>query len=175
MQVDIFEKAQKIKLLILDVDGVMTDGSIIVTDKNEEIKSFHVQDGLGIQFMLESGLQVAVITGRNSPSVTARVKSLKIPHLYQGQINKIHAYEELLATLRLAPEQTAHIGDDLPDIPLFRRVGLAVAVPNAVSLAKDYADWITEARGGNGAIREVCDFILKAQNLWPAIEERFIG
>ncbi|MFN7097127.1 MAG: KdsC family phosphatase [Gammaproteobacteria bacterium] len=174
MSVDIITKAKQIKLLILDVDGVMTDGRIIVTDKGEEVKSFYVQDGLGIQLLQETGLHVAVITGRNSPSVTARIKNLKIPHLYQGQINKIQAYEELLQTLQLQPAQTAHIGDDLPDIALFKRVGLAIAVPNAVQLAKEHAHWITTAAGGNGAIREACDFILKAQDLWSLIEKRFL-
>jgi 3-deoxy-D-manno-octulosonate 8-phosphate phosphatase (KDO 8-P phosphatase) len=174
MQVDLMAKAKQIKLLILDVDGVMSDGRIIVTDSGDEIKAFHVQDGLGIQFLLESGLQVAVITGRDTPSVTARIKKLKIPFLYQGQLNKIQAFEELLAKLHLKPEQTAHIGDDLPDIALFKRVGLAIAVPNAVPLAKEYAHWVTEASGGLGAIREVCDLLLKAQDLWPAIEKRFI-
>ncbi|MBY0545127.1 MAG: 3-deoxy-manno-octulosonate-8-phosphatase KdsC [Gammaproteobacteria bacterium] len=166
-------KARAIQLLILDVDGVMTDGGIIVTDKAEEIKGFHVQDGLGIQFLLESGFQVAVITGRNSPLVAARIEQLKIPHLYQGQINKVAAYEDLLNKLNLTPAQTAHVGDDLPDIPLFRRVGLAVAVANAVPLVKEYADWTTQASGGRGAVREICDFILDTHNKLAAIEKRF--
>lgn len=167
-------QAQKIKLLILDVDGVMSDGRIIMTDQGEEIKFFHVQDGLGIQFLLENNIQVAVITGRDVPCVTARVRQLKIPHLYQGQLNKIAAFNDLLTKLSLKPEQVAHIGDDIPDIALFKRVGLAITVPNAVPQAKQAAHWMTQAKGGKGAIREVCDMIIQAQNLWPAIEKRYI-
>ncbi len=173
MKVDLLAKAKAIRLLILDVDGVMSDGGIIVTDAGDEIKGFHVHDGLGIQFLLESGIEVAVITGRKSPLVEARMNQLKIKHLYQGQINKIPAYEDLLSKLNLRREQTAHVGDDLPDVPLFNRVGLAIAVANAVSAAKKHAHWVTEMSGGRGAVREVCDLILNAQDKWQVIEDRF--
>lgn len=173
MQTELLEKAKVIKLLILDVDGVMSDGRIVFTDNGEETKFFNVHDGLGIQLLLENNIQVAVISGRDSPLVTKRTQQLKIPFVYQGQFNKIAAYEDLLNKLHLTPEQTAHIGDDLPDIALFNRVGLAIAVANAVPLAKEHADWTTEKAGGMGAIREICDLILRAQDLWPAIEARF--
>jgi 3-deoxy-D-manno-octulosonate 8-phosphate phosphatase (KDO 8-P phosphatase) len=167
-------KAKRVKLLILDVDGVLSDGQIIVTDSGEEIKAFHVQDGLGIQLLLENNLHVAVITGRNSPLVTKRMKDLKIPFVYQGQFDKLGAFEELLTQLKLHPDEVAHVGDDLPDLPLIKRVGLGVAVANATFLVKQHADWQTATAGGQGAVREVCDLILKAHGLWPSIEERFL-
>ncbi|NNM59900.1 MAG: 3-deoxy-manno-octulosonate-8-phosphatase KdsC [Legionellales bacterium] len=174
MEIDLLAKARAIKLLILDIDGVMSDGRIIITDAADEIKSFFVQDELGIQLLLENGIEVAVISGRSSPLVAARMKQLKISLFYQGQSNKIAAYEELIDKLKLSREQTAHVGDDLPDIALFNRVGLAISVANGVPLAKRHAHWVTEASGGAGAVREVCDLILNAQDKWKSIEERFI-
>lgn len=172
---ELITKASNIHLLILDVDGVLSDGRIIVTDGGEEIKAFHVQDGLGIQLLLESDIQVAVITGRNSPLVEKRIRDLKIPHLYQGQFNKVAAFEDLLNKLNIKPENTAHVGDDLPDIALFNRVGLAITVNNAVVEAKQHSHMQTQGIGGHGAVREVCEFILKAQDKWSAIVERFVN
>jgi 3-deoxy-D-manno-octulosonate 8-phosphate phosphatase (KDO 8-P phosphatase) len=172
---ELIAKASKIRLLILDVDGVLSDGRIIVTDSGEEIKAFHVQDGLGIQLLLENGIQVAVISGRNSPLVEKRIRDLKIPYLYQGQFNKIAAFEDVLAKTQITAEHAAHVGDDLPDIALFKRVGLAIAVNNATVETKQQSHMQTQNLGGHGAVREICEFILKAQNKWPAIVERFVG
>lgn len=160
---EIIDKARKIKLLILDIDGVLTDAKLFFDDQGREYKAFHARDGHGIKLLRQSGVEIAVISGRQSEAVAIRMRSLGVEHVYQGQENKLAAFEELLQRLSVAAEETAHVGDDLPDLPLMKRVGLAIAVRDAHFAVKDYADWVTSLPGGDGAAREICDFILRAQ------------
>ncbi|MBG6030036.1 3-deoxy-manno-octulosonate-8-phosphatase KdsC [Proteus hauseri] len=159
----IIKKAEKIQLLICDVDGVMSDGLIYMGNNGEELKAFNVRDGYGIRCLLTSGIEVAIITGRQSKLLEDRAKTLGITYLYQGQHNKLLAYQQLLDTLNLKPEQTAYIGDDLIDLPVMEKVGLSVAVADAHPLLTPRAHYVTRIAGGRGAVRELCDLILLAQ------------
>jgi 3-deoxy-D-manno-octulosonate 8-phosphate phosphatase (KDO 8-P phosphatase) len=161
---DIIEKAKKLKLLILDVDGVLTDAKLFFDNDGNEYKAFHARDGHGIKLLQQTGVQVAVISGRKSNSVALRMKNLGIEHVYQGHENKISAFYEIIEKIAISPEQAAHVGDDLLDLPLMRRVGLAIAVQDANFAVKQYADWCTSLAGGCGAVREVCDLIMQAQD-----------
>ncbi|MEQ5226062.1 3-deoxy-manno-octulosonate-8-phosphatase KdsC [Proteus cibi] len=160
----IIKKAEKIQLLICDVDGVMSDGLIYMGNNGEELKAFNVRDGYGIRCLLTSGIEVAIITGRQSKLLEDRAKTLGITYLYQGQHNKLLAYQQLLDTLNLKPEQTAYIGDDLIDLPVMEKVGLSVAVADAHPLLTPRAHYVTRIAGGRGAVRELCDLILLAQD-----------
>lgn len=160
---EIIDKARKIKLVIMDVDGVLTDAKLFFDHQGREYKAFHARDGHGIKLLRQSGVEVAVISGRQSEAVAIRMRNLGIEHVYQGRENKLAAFEELLQHLSLAAEETAHVGDDLPDLPLMKHVGLAIAVRDAHFAVKDHADWVTSLPGGEGAVREICDFILRAQ------------
>ena len=161
--VSITEKAKKLKLLILDVDGVLTDGKLFFDNDGNEYKSFHARDGHGIKLLRQTGVEVAVISGRKSNSVALRMKSLGIEHVYQGHENKLAAFNEVLQKLNITPDQAAHMGDDLLDLPLMTRVGLSIAVADANFAVFERADWCTHLPGGNGAVREACDFIMQAQ------------
>jgi len=160
---DVLEKASCIRLVIFDVDGVLTDGSLYLGNNGEEFKTFNIKDGLGIKLLMQFGVDVGVITGRSSKLVAQRMESLGVKHIYQGQAEKLPAYQGLLAKLELDPEQVAYVGDDLIDLPLMRRTGLAVAVQDAHSLVKLHAHWQTPSAGGRGAARDVCELIMKAQ------------
>lgn len=153
-------KSRKIQLLICDVDGVMSDGLIYMGNNGEELKAFNVRDGYGLRCLLTSGIEVAIITGRQSKLLEDRAKTLGITYLYQGQHNKLLAYQQLLDTLNLKPEQTAYIGDDLIDLPVMEKVGLSVAVADAHPLLTPRANYVTRIAGGRGAVRELCDLIL---------------
>lgn len=159
----ILAKARQLKLLILDVDGVLTDGRLFFDGEGNEYKSFHARDGHGIKLLRQTGVEVAVISGRKSASVALRMKNLGIEHVYQGHENKIAAFDEIIGKLGITPEQAAHVGDDVLDLPVMLRVGLAIAVSDANFAVKQRADWCTELPGGQGAVREVCDFIMQAQ------------
>ncbi|MCS2170134.1 3-deoxy-manno-octulosonate-8-phosphatase KdsC [Scandinavium sp. TWS1a] len=159
----VMEKAQKIRLLILDVDGVLSDGLIYMGNNGEELKAFNVRDGYGIRCALTSGIEVAIITGRKAKLVEDRCKTLGITHLWQGQSDKLIAYHELLETLSLRPDEVAYVGDDLIDWPVMAEVGLSVAVSDAHPLLPPRADYVTRIAGGRGAVREVCDVLLLAQ------------
>ena len=152
-------KLQAIELLILDVDGVLTDGRIWFDANGEEYKTFHTQDGLGIKRLQKAGIAVAVITGRKSRCVRQRLQALNIQHLFEGIDNKLPIFEQLLSTLNLSADQAAYIGDDLPDLPIMQRVGMSIAVANAVPEVAQTADWQTTRCGGMGAVREACDLI----------------
>jgi 3-deoxy-D-manno-octulosonate 8-phosphate phosphatase (KDO 8-P phosphatase) len=165
----IIEKVKKLKLLILDVDGVLTDGRLFFDNNGEEYKCFHARDGHGIKLLRQTGVEVAVISGRKSNSVSLRMKSLGVEHVYQGHENKIAALAEIMKKTSLKPEQVAHIGDDLLDLPVMTRVGLSIAVSDANDAVKDYADWCTKTAGGQGAVREVCDFIMQSQGTFDNI------
>jgi 3-deoxy-D-manno-octulosonate 8-phosphate phosphatase (KDO 8-P phosphatase) len=166
---DVRARAARIRLAIFDVDGVMTDGRLFFDDAGREYKSFHVRDGHGIKLLLQSGVEVAVISGRSSPNVAHRMASLGLRHVYLGQDDKLAAFETLCRDLGLAAEQVAHVGDDLIDLCLLSRVGLAVAVADAHPALLPHVHWQTAAGGGQGAAREVCDLILAAQNRLQAV------
>jgi 3-deoxy-D-manno-octulosonate 8-phosphate phosphatase (KDO 8-P phosphatase) len=166
--------ARQIRLLILDIDGVMTDGGLQFDNRGEEYKTFNSLDGHGIRMLLDCGIEIAVITGRNSGIVNHRMNELGVRHIYQGYRDKLQAYEKLLQDTGLESGQTAYVGDDLPDLPVMRRVGLAIAVQNAHVFVKQHCDWVTTARGGNGAVREVTDFILQAQSLLAARQDSYL-
>lgn len=171
---EIIRKAKKLKLLILDVDGVLTDGRLFFDDNGKEYKCFHARDGHGIKLLRETGVEVAIISGRKSNSVSLRMKSLGVEYVYQGHENKIVAFKEIIHKMSLAPEQVAHVGDDLLDLPIMTRVGLSIAVNDANKTVKDYADWSTETVGGLGAVREVCDFIMQSQGTYDDIVKRYM-
>ena len=159
----VMAKAEKIKLLILDVDGVLSDGSIYMGNNGEELKAFNVRDGYGIRCALTSDIEVAIITGRKAKLMEDRCETLGITHLYQGQSDKLLVYRELLNKLSLVPEQVAYVGDDLIDWPVMAEIGLSVAVADAHPLLIPRADYVTRIAGGRGAVREVCDLLLLAQ------------
>ncbi len=163
------EKAKKLKLLILDVDGVLTDGRLFFDNEGTEYKCFHARDGHGIKLLQQTGVKVAVISGRSSNSVALRMKNLGIEHVFQGHENKRSAFAELLEKINIEPEQAAHIGDDLLDLPIMMSVGLAIAVSDANFAVKEKADWCTTLPGGQGAVREVCDLIMQAQGNFDKI------
>ena len=159
----IYAKARAIRLVIFDVDGVLTDGSLYLSDSGEEIKAFNSRDGHGMKMLRESGVELAIITGRTSRSVELRAKNLGIELLYQGVADKARAYAELLAARSLDAGATAYMGDDVVDLPVLRRCGLALTVPEAPLAVQQYADYVTHAPGGRGAAREACELIMHAQ------------
>jgi len=154
---------EKIKLLVLDVDGVLTNGDLLYSQSGEHGKTFYVQDGLGMKLIMQHGIDVAIITGKQSDIVTHRMQALGIKHVFQNKTHKLPVYEELLNTLNLDDSQVAYMGDDLPDLALICRAGVGIAVPNACDIVKQHADMITKNPGGHGAVREVCDALLQAQ------------
>ncbi|KAF7775556.1 3-deoxy-D-manno-octulosonate 8-phosphate phosphatase (KDO 8-P phosphatase) [Pseudoalteromonas citrea] len=156
-------KAAAVKLLICDIDGVFSDGRIYLGNNGEELKAFNTKDGFGIKALINSGVQVAVITGRHSQIVQQRMTSLTVPYIYQGQENKLIAYDELKRKLSLSDEQIAYIGDDGPDLPVMEKVGFAVAVNDAHPLIKRISHYTTQLPGGFGAVRELTDLIMLAQ------------
>lgn len=162
---DLHAKAAAIELLIFDVDGVLTDGRLFFDDAGREYKSFHVRDGYGIKALQRAGVAVAVISGRSSRAVELRMQNLGIRHVFLGQEDKLPAFQSLQETLNLRPEQIAHVGDDLPDLPILRRVGLAVAVADAHPSILPHCHWRTSLPGGHGAAREVCDLLLDARGV----------
>ncbi|PKM17740.1 MAG: 3-deoxy-manno-octulosonate-8-phosphatase KdsC [Gammaproteobacteria bacterium HGW-Gammaproteobacteria-15] len=159
----IINKARAIKLLICDVDGVFSDGRLYLGNQGEELKAFHTRDGYGVKALRQAGIEVAVITGRNSAIVQQRMTALTVPFIYQGQENKLAAFADLRQQLQLTPEQIAYIGDDLPDWAVMQHCGLSVAVKDAHPYLRQHADYITTMAGGFGAVRELCDLILISQ------------
>ncbi len=162
-------RARRVRLVAFDVDGVLTDGSIAYTEKGDEIKSFNAQDGSAIERLIESGIEVALITGRQSPMVERRAGELGIRHLYAGIADKVDALTRLLDNLDLDAPACAYVGDDIPDLAVFQAVGLAISVPNAQPEVRNAAHHVTERAGGDGAASDVCRLILAAQGrLEPA-------
>ncbi|MDD5276634.1 MAG: 3-deoxy-manno-octulosonate-8-phosphatase KdsC [Methylovulum sp.] len=170
----IVEKAKKLKLLILDVDGVLTDGKLFFDNQGNEYKAFHAQDGHGIKLLRQTGVEIAVISGRKSPVVELRMKNLGIEHVYQGHEDKRIMFAEIMDKMGLLAEQVAYVGDDLLDLPIMRRVGLSIAVNDANPIVKHYADWCTSRCGGQGAVREVCDLIMQAQDHFDDIVNAYL-
>ncbi|WP_293761350.1 HAD-IIIA family hydrolase [uncultured Aquitalea sp.] len=169
------EQARKIKLLIMDVDGVMTDGRIYYNAQGEESKSFYVQDGLGLKLLQSTGVKLAIISGRADRCVEHRAQALGIDYYFGGVKDKHEALKELLNRAGVTAEQCAFIGDDLIDLPVLRRVGLAVAVPAAPALVRQHAHYVTGFPGGQGAVRELAELIMQAQGTFDAIVDRFLA
>jgi 3-deoxy-D-manno-octulosonate 8-phosphate phosphatase (KDO 8-P phosphatase) len=163
----LLERAARIRLVSFDVDGVLTDGKLYYTDTGGEMKAFNVQDGSAIKLIREHDIEVAIITGRDSPMVARRARELGIRHFEQGVADKAIAMNELRRRLGLEAEAVAHVGDDLPDLPLFEAIGLAVSVPNGHPVARAAAHYVTELPGGGGVAREICELLLTAQHRWP--------
>jgi 3-deoxy-D-manno-octulosonate 8-phosphate phosphatase (KDO 8-P phosphatase) len=161
------EKLAAIRLLVLDVDGVLTDGRFFITERGEEYKAFDSKDGHGLRMLMKGGVRVLIISGRNSRAVDHRAKELGIDGVHQGIRNKETLLRDILAQERLRKEEGCCVGDDLPDLPLFSLVGVSVAVADAVPELRQAATLTTKSRGGAGAVREVCELILKAKDLWP--------
>jgi 3-deoxy-D-manno-octulosonate 8-phosphate phosphatase (KDO 8-P phosphatase) len=166
--------AKSIKLLILDVDGVLTDGGLYFDDNGGEFKRFNALDGHGIKMLLDSGVEVAIISARYAKCVAHRMDGLGVKHYYQGQSNKVIAYEELLTKLDLQPNQVAYVGDDVIDLPVMSKVALPIAVANAHPFVKEHAELTTQNTGGNGAVREVCDLLLTSQNKYNDLMASYI-
>ncbi len=163
MMQDVMQRAARVRLVVFDVDGVLTDGGLFIDTEGREHKVFHSRDGHGMKMLQQSGVAIAIITGRSSPAVAHRMASLGIEHVYQGQQDKLPAFRALLQSLSLTEAQTAYVGDDVVDLPVMRRAGLAVAVQDAHELVKRHAHWITAHDGGRGAARDVCELIMEAQ------------
>lgn len=172
---DIRERAARIKLAVFDVDGVLTDGQLWYTADGHELKAFNVHDGLGLKRLLANGVEVAVITARLSHLVTERMAELGVAHVYQDQKDKRACLERLLHALKLTAEQTAYVGDDLPDLAPMADVGLSVAPANAHPWVRERARWRTRVAGGHGAVREICDLILASQGKAEAELAAFLG
>lgn len=171
---DLLEKAKKIRCLICDVDGVLTDGSLYIDNNNNDIKRFHVQDGMGLKLLMAADIQVAVITTSKHAVIDHRMRQLGIELYFTGQLNKQKAYDALKAKLNLSDDAFAYVGDDLPDLPIIRQVGLGIAVANAVPEVKEFALYQTTNMGGQGGVREVCDLLLKAQGKFEVALKRYL-
>ena len=169
------KKAGKIKLLMLDVDGVMTDGSIILDNKGNEFKRFHVRDGHGIKMIQRAGIKVAIITGRKSKVVEIRAKELGITEVYQKIYKKSVVFEKLIKKYKCRDENVAFMGDDVVDRELLKRAGLSAAPADAEDEAKKLADFVAKRNGGRGAVREFTDLILKSSNLWKKVSGESLG
>ncbi|AXX60992.1 low specificity phosphatase [Vibrio vulnificus YJ016] len=159
----IVDIARDIKLLICDVDGVFSDGLIYMGNQGEELKTFHTRDGYGVKALMNAGIEIAIITGRQSQIVENRMKALGISLIYQGQDDKVRAYYDICDKLSILPEQTGYIGDDLIDWPVMEKVALQVCVADGHPLLAQRANYVTRIKGGHGAVREVCDLILQAR------------
>ena len=163
------EQAKNVKLVILDIDGVMTDGRIIIDDHGVEQRNFNIKDGLGVVALQMSGIEVAIITSKKSGSVRHRAEELKIKRFHEGIKKKTEPYEQMLAEIGIGDAEVAYAGDDLVDLSLMKRVGLPIAVADAVAEVRAAASWVTPSKGGHGAVREAAEMILKAQGKWDAI------
>jgi 3-deoxy-D-manno-octulosonate 8-phosphate phosphatase (KDO 8-P phosphatase) len=169
------ERAARIRLLALDVDGVLTDGKIYFDSSGNELKAFYTPDGLGLKALQQSGIILAIITGRESPMVSQRAGQLQIDHVYQGQDDKLAAYMDLLAKTGVEEQEVCYAGDDWIDLPVLQRVGLSVSVPDADREVRNRVHWVTRRAGGAGAVREICDLILNAQGNAARLLEKVLN
>jgi 3-deoxy-D-manno-octulosonate 8-phosphate phosphatase (KDO 8-P phosphatase) len=174
MNAEVQERAARIKLLLMDCDGVLTDGRIWLFENGEEQKGFHTRDGLGIYLLHRAGLRSGIISGRKSSAVETRARTLGMSFVVQGHENKLHAFADVLAQAGLANAEVAYIGDDLNDIPLMLQSGLGVAVADAAFETREHAHYVTTAPGGFGAVREVIELVLKSQGRWDDLIKGFI-
>lgn len=163
------DKVKMINLLILDIDGILSSGIIYYADQKTHVKGFHVHDGLGIQLLQKAGIKVAIISAKKSKGVAKRLAELEIAHVYLGQNDKLAAYDEIKQKLSLKDSAIAYMGDDLPDLPLLRRVGLPITVPEASEIIRKHAVYVTQKSAGHGAVREVCDALLTIQGKYNAL------
>lgn len=170
----LIEKAKAVRLLILDVDGVLTAGNLIYTKDAIHHKAFSVYDGLGIKLLQKTGVDVGIITSCKSDIIKRRAQDLGIQHMYQGFDDKMQPYQELKHKLSLSDQQVAYVGDDLPDLPIIRRVGLGMTVANAPQIMQQQAAYVSKASGGQGAVREICEFIMQAQGTYSDIIESYL-
>jgi 3-deoxy-D-manno-octulosonate 8-phosphate phosphatase (KDO 8-P phosphatase) len=171
---DILSKATQIELVILDVDGVLTDGRLYLDNDGNEYKAFHIRDGHGIKMLLAAGVEIAIISGRHAASVERRMADLGIRYAYLGVEDKLSVFDSLLVRLGLLAEQVAYVGDDLIDLPVMTRVGLAIAVRDADPFVKQHAHWQTPSPGGRGAVREVCELLLEARGQLAVLRDRYL-
>ena len=172
---EVYERARNIRIAIFDVDGVLTDGTLYYTDAGEEIKAFNVRDGHGLKMLQESGVRLAIITSRRSPGVELRARNLGIDLLYQGVHEKLGAFQDLLARLNLDASSASYMGDDIIDLPVLRRCGLALTVNDAPAIVRRHAHYVSAAGGGRGAVRELVEALLSAQGRWPEIASPLEG
>lgn len=173
MKKSLREKLQHIKILIMDVDGVMTDGRIIINDDGRETKNFDVRDGHGIKLVQRYGIEVALLTGRQSEVVKHRANELGIKEVHQKIFNKKEVFTEILQKNNLNANQAAFIGDDIIDIPVLKEAGFSATVADAIDIVKKTVDYVTKNKGGRGAVREVCEMLLQAQGRWPEIAAKY--
>lgn len=172
-QLSVQERAARVKILVLDIDGVMTDGRIIYSIYGDELKFFDVQDGFGITLLNKAGIKSVIVTAKKSRIVKLRARDMRVAKAYQGHHDKLVPFAKLLRKFRVKPEEVCFIGDDLIDVPVLKRVGFAVSVPNAVEEVRQSAHYVTHRPGGRGAVRELCDMILKAQGKWESVTQRY--
>ncbi|RUR28196.1 KdsC family phosphatase [Vreelandella nanhaiensis] len=170
----LLDRIRHVRLLALDVDGVLTDGRLYFQTDGVEIKAFHTQDGHGLKLLKRVGIHVALITGRDSPMVLQRAKALGIVHVHQGCEDKLTTLKALAQRLDLDLSQVAYCGDDLPDLAPIKRSGVGITVPNAPDYMHGHADWITDRLGGHGAVREICDTLLEAQGHWSSVLDTYL-
>ena len=173
MSADLQARIQKIKLVIVDNDGVLTDGRIVLGDYGDELKFFDAQDGFGLVLLRRAGLSTVIISGKKSRINHRRAKELMVNKIVQNAFDKLKAFEKIIKQFKISPEEVCYIGDDLIDLPVMKRVGLAVAVPNAVQEVREAAHYRTQKYGGRGAVREAVDMILKGQGLWQKVTEKY--
>ncbi|AOU99030.1 hypothetical protein BI364_14720 [Acidihalobacter yilgarnensis] len=166
---DVLERARAVRLMVFDVDGVLTDGRLFLGDDGQEYKSFNSRDGHGMRMLKDSGVTLAILTGRRSQVVSRRAADLDIEHVIQGRRDKLPAFEDLLSTLALPPSAAAFVGDDLVDLPVMRRAGLGIAVADAAPEVLAHAHWVTTRAGGQGAAREACELIMRAQGQYERL------
>lgn len=174
---DVSERAKRIKVILMDVDGVMTDGKLYYMPAPDgsmvEMKGFNSHDGLGLHFCYHAGIHTGVISGRTSPATVERCRILNMKYVYQGLLDKIASFQEVIADAGVTNDEVVFIGDDFTDVPLFHRSGLAVAVANARDEVKEVAHYVTQATGGHGAVREVVELVLKAQGRWQTVIDKY--
>jgi len=171
---DLRARARAIRLLLLDVDGVLTDGRLYYGADGDALKAFHIHDGLGLKMLRATGVEVAIITGRTSRALELRAENLGIPHVFQGVGDKLIVFEQLLKQLTLPSEAAGAMGDDLPDLPVLRRCGLAACVPEAPALVRSHSHYISERAGGAGAVRELCELVMAAQGTLEAGMQEYL-
>lgn len=172
---DVLQRAAQVRLVIFDVDGVLTDGRLYFDPEGREFKAFHSRDGHGMKMLQQTGVELAIISGRECNSVTQRMAGLGITHVYQGKRDKLPSFRAMLEQLALAPQQVCYVGDDVVDLPVMSRVGFAVAVRDAHPLVKRHAHWITARPGGRGAARDLCELIIEAQGGLDAMWEHYLA
>lgn len=172
---DLSDALRRVRLLALDVDGVMTDGSLYFQADGQESKTFNTLDGHGLKLLKRAGIHVAVITGRSSPMVTMRTRALGIDHVHQGVERKLPVLRDLCQRLSIEFDQVAYCGDDLPDLPCIGHAGVGISVPNAPLYIREQADWVTERAGGHGAVREICDRLLMSQGHWQSVLDTYLS